>query len=517
MKKNFWAFFFMVFFLFPSHSVQAFSLAHTQKSTVYKFLEPLFRAMGYREFKVHVYDQETGISLENAVVMMGEENWSKTDQDGNVSFDGFTLPQGPLTITAAHKDYSRYTIFDTEATSLNIPISPLTLEHPKSTLHGEFTGWPPIEDHDGIVDVGFVLPFVDIVSLVNFSSEKLVAPYVKAHIYKDVYVPGNLIMPDQEERYFIFPVYLSKPTYQMPFTVGSQQNLIALSGQLPFSKMANGFINKEPLSKLLNLVSINQLGFIQNLSIPNQNTTLDIPLSYTLKPKFNVTVNNPPQNTEIIYVATGFFKDNPNALFPLDFKMNGRDDKAKTGALKSLGASNLFPPLQEMILTVAADLSQNSGSKKRDTSIVGSIKRPLDTNPIYINSFSNPIDLSQAEPLNQFSYQERYPSAQPIASHLSISFIQIAQKGTENKKGTAKTWWTVVAPSQVKEFKLPTLPQDLSKMPPLAPDQSLEWTVNVFGLNENNYIFDYDNLNSTILAQNLTHFSMNTMNIAPVP
>src|SRR3990167_7804849 len=107
MKKNFWAFFFVFFFSgVVSSSTQA-SLPQIKKTNLYKVFEPLFKIIGYREIKVTVYDQDTLLPIENAVVMIGEtdnapfeKNWTTTDVNGVTSFDGFTLPQGPLAITA---------------------------------------------------------------------------------------------------------------------------------------------------------------------------------------------------------------------------------------------------------------------------------------------------------------------------------------------------------------------------------------------------------------------------------
>src|SRR3989338_4696713 len=288
MKKNYWAFFFVFFFTCGISSVTHAKLPQVKKTTLYKIFEPVFGIIGYLEIKVQVYDQDTLLPIENAVVMIGEKdnapfekNWATTDKNGGASFDGFTLPQGPLTLTAGHEAYCRYTIFQTQANELRIPIAKLKDDHPKTSVTGTLTNWPDMEDRDGVVQIGILIPAADILTLLNFSSEKLMAPLVKAQIYKEVKVPGNLIIPSQEELYWGFvPVYLSKPNYQMPFMSDSQQNLIALNGEVPFGSFASGFINKQPISKLLNLISMNQLGLVRNWKVPTSTpTTLDVPLN----------------------------------------------------------------------------------------------------------------------------------------------------------------------------------------------------------------------------------------------
>ena len=204
MKKNYWAFFFVFFFTCGISSVTHAKLPQIKKTTLYKIFEPVFGIIGYREIKVQVYDQDTLLPIENAVVMIGEKdnapfekNWATTDKNGGASFDGFTLPQGPLTLTAGHEAYCRYTIFQTQANEIRIPLSRLKDDHPKTALTGTFTNWPEMEDRDGTLQIGFIIPATDILTLLNFSSEKLMAPFVKAQIYKEVKVPGNLVIPSQ--------------------------------------------------------------------------------------------------------------------------------------------------------------------------------------------------------------------------------------------------------------------------------------------------------------------------------
>ncbi len=519
MKKNYWAFFFLFFFTCGIPSLTQAELPQIKKTTLYKIFEPVFSIIGYREMKVQVYDQDTLLPIENAVVMIEEtdnapfeKNWLTTDNNGAVSFDGFTLPQGPLTITAGHEAYSRYTIFQTQANELRIPLSKLKGDIPKTNVTGSLTHWPDMEDQDGVVQIGILIPAGDILTLLNFSSEKLMAPFVKAKIYKEVKVPGNLIIPPQEELYWGFvPVYLSKPTYQMPLVSNTQKNLIALNGEVPFGKFASGFINKQPLSQILNLISMNQLGLIRDWTVPAAPATLDVPLNYTLKSKFSISVTQPPANMDILYFSAAAFKENLAALFPLDFKMSARADKTKTAALKSLTASNLFPPFQEMVVAVAADLPQTSSDKrKRDTAVTGVVKRPETDTTVYLNTFLNLVDISSAS--NHFSYKERNTST--IPSQLSVSYVSVHLPSTEEQKGYTRVWWTVVAPSSMTEFTLPVLPRELSQAPTLQPKEELEWSLNVLGLNEKNYAFDYNNFDDTTLSLGLSHFSQNSLKLA---
>ncbi|MBI3018318.1 MAG: hypothetical protein HYY61_00260 [Deltaproteobacteria bacterium] len=521
MKKNFWAFFFVFFFTgIFSTSTQA-SLPQIKKTTLYKIFEPVFSIIGYREIKVQVYDQDTLLPIENAVVMIGEtdntpfeKNWTTTDKNGVASFDGFTLPQGPLAITAGHEAYSRYTIFQTQANELRIPISKLKDDHPKTTLTGSLTHWPDMEDQDGIVQIGLMIPAADILTLLNFSSEKLMAPFVKAKIYKETKVPGNLVIPSQEELFWGFvPVTLSKPTYQIPLISDTQKNLIALTGEVPFGPFASGVINKQPFSKLLNLISMNQLGLVRDWKVPaSPSTTLDVPLNYTLKSKFSISVTQSPENMDILYFSAAAFKEKLAALFPLDFKMSARADKAKSANLKSLPASNLFPPFQEMVVAIAADLPQTSSeTRKRDTAITGVVKRPETDTSVYLNTFLNFMEVNSAS--NHFSYKERATS-HSIPSQMSVSYISVRLPSTEEQKGYTRVWWTVVAPSSLTDFMLPTLPGNLSQSPVLQSKEKLEWSLNVLGLNEKNYTFDYNNLDDTTLSLGLSHFSQNSLTLA---
>ncbi len=481
---------------------------------------PIYKLLGYRELKVHVIDSDTLLPIENALIMIGdqdqspiEKNWLFTDRDGNVAFDGFLLPQGGLTITAAHENYGRFTIVESEATEINLSLSPLEDTSPKSLIEGSFTEFPPMKDRDGIVEVGIFLPFTDLVSLLSFSTDRLLAPYVKAYIYKEVSVPGNLVIPDQEEVIMgLFPVYVSKPTYQMPFVKNSIQNFVALEGAIPFGKFASGIINKQPLPTILNLISLNQMGMIRGYGVPEEDSILDIPLNFQLKPKYNIQVTSGPIQKDIIYLSVGSFKNDMNRFFPMDFKLSSRDDQNKTALLKSLPS---LPPLNELIFVLASDLPKNtSDPRKLDTSILGVAKRPMREGTIYIQSFLNPRDLAYQESVKKFSIQERRSEELPPKDHLQISFLNLRTPGTSEQKGHSELLWTIVTPSTEKEFTLPSLPKGLSDFPSLKPKQELEWISNTFGFNEKDQSFDYNNFNPSTFTLALTHLSQNHMQLS---
>jgi len=255
---------------------------------------------------------------------------------------------------------------------------------------------------------------------------------------------------------------------------------------------------------------MNQLGLVRNWKVPSSpSATLDVPLSYTLKSKFSISVSQSPANMDIIYLSAAAFKEQISALFPLDFKISERADKTKSATLKSLPVSNLFPPFQEMVVAVAADLPQTSSEKqKRDTAITGAIHRPETESTVYLNTFLNLIDIQAAS--NHFSYKERTKSSR-VSSHLSVSYLSVHLPSIEEKKGYTRVWWTVVAPSFVTDFTLPILPRDLSQLPSLQPKEELEWSLNILGLHEKNYTFDYNHLDDTTLSLGLSHFSQNNL------
>ncbi|OGQ18596.1 MAG: hypothetical protein A3B70_03425 [Deltaproteobacteria bacterium RIFCSPHIGHO2_02_FULL_40_11] len=528
MKKNLFVLLCVGIFGLQFSNVSANPIPETQKSKLYQVFEPLFWAIGYRELKVHVKDEFTGAPISNALVMFGMEpdvqdanNLKYTDEKGVVSFDGFQLPQGPLTLTVAHANYSRVTVFDSLATQFEVSLTPLAQQkEDKAILSGEFTHWPEMEDYDGVVHAGFVIPFIDIVSMINFSTDKMLAPNTKARIYKDVEVPGNLVIPSQEERFMGFiSVYVSKPQYQMPLLKNSTQSLIALAGDLPFSDMAKGIINKHPLPDLLNLFELKQFSMVLNHAMSSENQNLDIPLTYALKSRFDVSVNQSPNDKDIIYISAGAFKDKLDQLFPMDFKVSSRSKSNKSARLKSLAAHNIFPPLQELVMLIAADLPKNSkDSRKKDTALSGVLTRPAQSDQsIYVTAFLDLLDLFQKG--NTFSYQKRNTEDYPLQSQMSVSFINLEPKKDEKDEKKelppTQTWWTVVAPSSLERYKLPTLPNELSTFPTPNANQKLTFAMNVFGFNSKEYTFDYHNLADDIYTKGLTHFSRNELDIQP--
>jgi len=493
------------------------------KQTIpYKIFRPVLESIGFRPLQVKVIDGLTSAPLENAVVMIGQRengpfdnNWVKTDLEGKAVFDGFLLPQGDLIISIRHADYSGMTIFNTKANRLEIPLTKLQDTSKLTTIKGSFQKWPHMEDFDGTMHMGIMLPFVDMLTLANFNTDKLLAPYVRAEIYKETDVPGNIVIPTQEERFMGFiPVYVSKPRYVMPFRTGSVQNMIALTGEVPFSKMAKKLVNKAPLTEILNLISLTQFGLVTNFEVPHKRTRKNIPLDFKLRKKFNVYAHHVPARKDVIYISMSALKQNPSHIFPVDFKTSARKERNKMATLKAPAPQGDLPDHNNIVATLAIDLPKNSDDKRKlDSAVTGGVQRPKhDQSQVVFDKFLNLHDLSYNEE-NGFSYAPRHRIHDTVESHLNVSYINIVLPSTKKKKGTHQTWWTIVTPASVQEFKLPIMPQNLSKPPTLKEKEEIRWTLNRFGLHDEKFFFNYDNLNYGDFVNHITHFSHNEITL----
>ncbi len=527
MKKNRVGFFAALFFVsLHLHPLSAGDVASLRQTLSFHYLQPLFEAIGYRPLHVHIYDRDTFKPIQDATVLVSEQldpsltfSWIKTDANGNASFDGFILPQGSLTLTAAHESYSRYTIFLTEADEIRIPLTRLENDSQKTLLKGTFQEWPEMEDYDGTLHLGFMLPFLDIVTLLNFDTDKFLAPYVKAQVYEETMVPGNFVAPTQEEAVLgIFSVFISKPMYQMPFVKGSRQNLVAITGEVPIGKLSSAIFFKKPLVEILDLISMTKVGMEFNVEVPDQTTRRNLRLSHAMTPKFEVSVENALPNKDLIYISSGAFKDQKASIFPIDFKVKGRDEKNKKVTLKSITHAEVLPPFQEGVMVLHADLPKNMDDKREpDWAISAAVERPkASEKTVTLNSFLNFIDVSN-DGHYRFSYKYRDPVPFSMEPQLNLSFMNIEIKPTKEDKGYKKTWWTVLAPANVREFTLPELPGGLGELPTLKPKEELNFTINLFRVAESEQPFNYHSFNEERLASSLTHFSRNRAKLSPQP
>lgn len=528
MEKNRIGFFAALFFVFfHIHPLFAGDVASLRQTLSFRYFQPLFEAIGYRPLHVHLYDRDTLQPIQDATVLLSKQldpsltfSWIKTDANGNASFDGFILPQGSLTVTAAHESYSRYTIFLTEANEIRIPLTRLEDDSQKTLLKGTFQEWPEMEDYDETLHLGFMLPFLDIVTLLNFDTDKFLAPYVKAQVYKETLVPGNFVAPTQEEAVFgIFSVFISKPMYQMPFVKGSRQNLLAITGEVPIGKLSSAIFFKKSVIEILNLISMTKVGMEFNVEIPDQTTRRDLHLSHAMTPKFEVSVENALPDKDLIYISSGAFKDQIESIFPIDFKVTGREEKNKKVILKSITRAPRFdalPPFQESIMVLHADIPKNMDDKREpDGAMSAAVERPeASEKTVTLNSFLNFIDVSQNGPYH-FSYKYRDPVPSSMEPQLNLSFMNIEIKPTKEDKGYKKTWWTVLAPAHVREFTLPELPGGLYELPTLKPKEELNFTMNLFRVSESEQPFNYHSFNEERLAGSLTHFSRNRAKLHP--
>lgn len=494
--------------------------------TSYKFFKPILQAMGYRPLSVHVFDQGSGAPISNAAVLVtansdqGEDPANHellwTDKDGNVSFGNFALEKDSQNITVKHPDYSGFTVFDMTATELRVPLVKLVDDTQKTVISGEFTNWPAMEDFDDVVHIGFLMPFIDIIDFVDFNQSKLLAPKVKAYIYKETEVPGNLVIPTQEERYLgLISVYMSKPRFQMPLATGTIKNMLALSGQIPFSDLVRGVLNKQPLTRLLNLISMDQFGLALNYQVTEHPAQLSIDMANGLSSKFSVEAKNMPSNKDIIFVSLSSLKENENEVFPLDFKVASRKANQKKALLKSIYSRQHMPPLQDVIVAIAADLPKNSGDKRKlDSALTGAIQRPSRLQfDFTFDEHLNLFDLAFNEQKQEFSFRMRANSPHTVPADFSVAVVNVIDPATDKTEEHSQTWWTVLMPASRTYFTIPSLPDGLSDLPNVSPTQELKWVLNRFTLNEELVNFSFDTLDHETFGQNLTHFARNQFTI----
>jgi len=276
---------------------------------------------------------------------------------------------------------------------------------------------------------------------------------------------------------------------------------------------SKGFLNDAPISDLMNLISMSQANLLRDVKIPNKQSRMDIPLTYELKEKYRLLVNNAPVNKDIIYISGGAFKDKLADIFPLDFKVSARSNRAKEAKLKTLSVpEGKLPPIQDIVMALAADLPRNTNDDaNRDSAMTAAFERPTGEIPVVqFNSFMNMIDVSHNE--GTYAYTYRKPLNPELSPDMSLSFINIEIPPSKEDKGYKKTWWTVLAPAGLTSYRLPELPGGLSQLPALKDKEELNWTVNLFKLGDAE--IEFSDMSEKNLVSHVTHFSRNKITMA---
>lgn len=237
----------------------------------------------------------SGQPLVGAQVFLGTEpstTWQNIlTTDANGQFPAPPEWVSPETITVLAAGYVAATFLNQAPTGQEFVLrSRHTLPHPE--LQGQITG-VPVRNKDDQADMVVVIPTLDRQDLFGFKlSTVLSSQRDKINVRgNEIFLPSNVVLPNQIEKYLLFDISLHKPIFRTFFPNLGDYLVYVTHGQFPFKKTISGFRSGKEMIDL-----INDLRFLRG-------SVASVKVGQSLTAGMNLNVNGYENDREYRLVA----------------------------------------------------------------------------------------------------------------------------------------------------------------------------------------------------------------------
>lgn len=404
-----------------------------------------------------------GEVIANAQVLIGdslnspfEGNFLVSDENGQVVLP--TAWTGPMSVTVQAPGYLRVTYMDQNPESLTIQMRAMAVG-PQYEIKGTARNLP-VEDKDGYIDFGLVMPAFTKLDLLSFNINAVISPQVDriTVMGQKLDVPANISLPEQTEKYGFFSLTLEKPAFRIYAAQQGVKRVFAARGRFPFKSVVDDMRAGKEFYELINDFRING-GGIRDIDVRGE-TKLDVPtreLNFTDK----IEVAAPSFRSDEIFMTVGLANQS-GLMVPTDVKRIEQGKSLKVNAL---------PGSDQMVLGV---LKRKSEMKGPGADRMSATLLPLTAGvvPGMLPLIADPSISNQGELL--FPKFNTITNVNPIATYLVFTREEEIQQGREKVK-LMNPKWEVYATDWQERMKLPQWPNEQ------APTGKKRWEVSFIG------------------------------------
>ncbi|WP_374074210.1 hypothetical protein [Bdellovibrio bacteriovorus] len=382
-------------------------------------------------------------------------NFLTTDANGQVELPaGWTSAQA---VTVQAPGYMRTTYMSQEPGALTIKLraQPTKVQH---EVRGGTSGLP-IQDKDGIVDFGLVMPAFTKLDMLAFDINNVISPQYDriSAMGQDIDIPANISLPRQSEKYSLFTITLDKPTYRIYYGQPGVNRVFAARGRFPFKSTVDALRGGAEFYELINDFKING-GAIRDIEIKSGQTKLDMPtreLNFG-EPK-NLTA--PQHRADEMFIAVGVANQS-GYLIPTDVKKIAQGQKM---------ALNTLPGSEQMVLGVLKRTAEMKNGGDRMSAAL--LPFAAGATPSMLPLIPDPTIAGDELLMPKFN---SVTGVNPIATYSVLSKEEEVQQGNAKVK-IYRAQWEVYAQNWLERMKLPQWPNDS------AITGKKRWEVNFVG------------------------------------
>lgn len=401
-----------------------------------------------------------GEALPHAQVMIGHapgepfsNNILTTNSQGKVTLPSQWKNEAPVTVEAP--GYVRVSYLHQKPGSLRFVLKPKKILH-----HYEVRGKAldlPVQDRDGFIDFGLILPAFSRNELLSFSMDSVVSPQtdeISIMGFK-VPLPSNISLPKQTERYSLLSITMDKPSYRVYLTQKGIHRVFAAKGRFPFKSTVDEIRGGKEFYELINSLSLTG-GTIRDIEALKNSTELHFPM-HELSFAAKTSLQAPTLRADETFIAMGI-SENSGYLIPTDIKKLTSKANAQLNLIKDSKAYKLGA------LMKAEDLK--NGVDRMSASLVPATEK--DTAPL-LPLINSPAVTSTQLKISQVSFP---PELKEVGTYSLLSHEETAHQGTQ-KVLFRNPQWEVYSPFIETDLDLPQFPTTQ------IPSGKQRWEINI--------------------------------------
>lgn len=240
-------------------------------------------AIQFPEERILKIVNQNGAPIANAQILIGSgldqpfvNNFITTDGQGVFIAPAEWTEAQPLTISATGYIRATYLGQVPQGQTLTLRLSDKVQ---KLKLTGQGTGFRVV-DRDDLIDFALMIPALKRDDLFSFSLNTFMSPDLDKieAAGREMYIPSNISLPKQRERYLFVNVEMEKPVYRLEFDSPGSKWVYAARGQFPFKKMVGEMRDGKSFLDLVNLINI-QGGSLKQIDLTSPNQVADLPVN----------------------------------------------------------------------------------------------------------------------------------------------------------------------------------------------------------------------------------------------
>lgn len=293
--------------------------------------------------QITVLDELTGQPIPDAIITQGAGLAPAVIEFSDFYGEAQLRAEQGRTLTVSKTGYAAISLMGVPASQITIYLKHLPSTLPEVVASGRVGGWisgleesepfsspaepsyptgpaDPIIPAGRPVYLGLVMRGLSGFDLLSFSVSSVVSPlYDVIDVWGNRNVPSNLALPRQRIPIFLGSVTVEKYNYRLPVTRSKPTRLSVIQGQIDSGDLIGLAQSGKFTPEAINKMTFDRVGLTPVVA-PDAPFTQNIDATLPLSASHNVTVSNPPFESDVLVAGLTDLEGDRQTLVPTDIR-----------------------------------------------------------------------------------------------------------------------------------------------------------------------------------------------------